>query len=93
MAKLDAAHQCLVDGGLPEQDVVGVERKIVSGEAATRGGIPLRIGVDEQRTLLRDSERGSEIYGGSSLSDSAFLIGDGEDASHGGWLKGRREDA
>ena len=42
----------------------------------------LRIEVDEQDALLGERQRGGEVDGGGGFADAAFLIGDGEDASH-----------
>lgn len=80
MAELDVADEGLIDGGTANEDVVAVHGEVVAGDPATAGGIALRIGVDEQRALFSDGERGREVHGGGGLTDSTFLIGDSEDS-------------
>ena len=55
-------------------------------DAATHGGVALRIDVDEQHAAARRGERGREIHGGGRLADAALLVRDRDDALHGGIL-------
>jgi hypothetical protein len=45
------------------------------------GCVGLRVKVDEQSFLFLQCESGSEIDGGGSFADAAFLIGNCDDAS------------
>ena len=52
-------------------------------KAAARSGVGLRVHVDEQGLLLGHGEAGRQVDGGGSLADSSFLIGYGDDPTHG----------
>lgn len=54
----------------------------VFGKADGGGGVGLGVAVDEEGGLIGSGETGSEIDGGGSLADSAFLIGHRDNASH-----------
>ena len=48
--------------------------------------VALGVDIDDQRALLGNSERRTEIDGRRRLADSALLVCDGNDARHGGRL-------
>jgi hypothetical protein len=50
--------------------------------ADTARRVALRVGVDEQRALLGDGERGGEIDRRRRLADAALLIGNRDDSGH-----------
>ena len=80
MTELDVTDEGLIDGRTADEDVVAVHRDSLAGYPAAAGGVALRIGIDEQRALLRHGERGGEVHSGGGLTDSTFLVGDSEDA-------------
>ena len=80
MAELDVADEGLIDGCTADEDVVAVHGEVIAGDPAAAGGVALGVGIDEQRALLCDGERGSEVHSGGRLTDSTFLVGDSEDA-------------
>jgi hypothetical protein len=51
-------------------------------EAEAAGEICLGVEVNEQDALIGEGEGCREIDGGSGFSDSALLVGDGDDATH-----------
>ena len=77
---MDVADEGLIDGGAADEDVVAVHGEVIAGNPAAAGGVALRIGIDEQRALLRNGERSGEVHSGGGLTNSTFLIGDSEDA-------------
>ena len=73
-------------GGRPSTSaVVEGELELVLGDADAAGGVPLGVGIEEQRPPLGDGERGGEVDGGRGLADAALLVGDGDDMGH-EWL-------
>ena len=54
----------------------GILRKTDSG-----GGIALGIAIDQKRSLLRESQRSSEVNRGGRLADPALLIGNCDDTA------------
>ena len=50
----------------------------VFGNAESRGGVSLRIGVDDEDLEIVGRERSGEVYGGGGFSDAAFLVSDRE---------------
>jgi hypothetical protein len=67
---------------LIDEQLVQIFLNLVSIEAQTAGGIPLRITVYQESAPLSHGERGRQVYGGCGLSNSAFLIGNGNDPGH-----------
>src|SRR5262245_24319931 len=67
----------LRQGFLPDECVVDgvLERARVETDAAR--SIRLRIEIEEQRRLLGGRETRGEVHRSRGLSDSAFLVGDG----------------
>ena len=51
-----------------------------SSDAA--GQVALGIDVNEQHSLSAEGEGRGEVDGGGGLTDSAFLVRDGDDSSH-----------
>jgi len=43
-------------------------------ETQRRGGIGLRVNVDEQRALSARCQEGTDIHGGGGFAHAAFLI-------------------
>jgi hypothetical protein len=66
------------------QDVVGGNFAAFPVDSKARGGIALRIEIDDEHSFSDRGERGSEIDGGRGLADPAFLIGKHEYAHGGG---------
>ena len=56
---------------------------LVLVHARRHGGVALRIEVDQQHLALGSRQGRSEVDGGSGLANSAFLVGDSDDAGHG----------
>ena len=57
------------------QDIVGGNLAAFAGNSKARGGVALRIEIDDEHTLADRGERGSEIDGGGGFANPAFLIG------------------
>jgi hypothetical protein len=55
-----------------------VEMRRAGGCAEAARRIALRIGVDEQHTLLERPQRRGKVDRGRRLADAALLVGDGE---------------
>ncbi len=68
--------------GLAQQHVADRFLDLALVDAAAHGGIALRVEVDQQHALGRLRERGGQVDRGGGLADSAFLVGDSDDASH-----------
>jgi hypothetical protein len=49
-------------------------------DSQARGGVRLRIDIDEQHAPSQLGERGADADGGGGLADPALLISNGEDA-------------
>ena len=73
--RLDA----VLERHLVHDDVVhrGLEPAVVDAE--TRGGVALRVEVDDQRAVAQLGQAGTEVDGGGGLADAALLVGDGDD--------------
>jgi hypothetical protein len=69
---------------LSAQDIVGGNFAAGAVDSKARGGIALRIEIDDEHFFSDRGERGSEIDGGRGLADPAFLIGKHEYAHGGG---------
>ena len=70
---------------LPLADEDFVERVVlfrVGIEVQARGRVGLRVGVDDERFVFQDRQRGGQVDGGGRLSDAPFLVGDSDDLSH-----------
>jgi len=66
-------------GGGADQPVVDVPIEAFHVDPVGRGGVRLRVEVDEQDLPFGRGERRREVDGGGRLSDSALLIRDCED--------------
>lgn len=64
-----------IEGLLAQHDVVHVSLKGRRIETEPCRGIGLRVQVYDERLLSQECERGAQIYGGRSLSDTTLLIG------------------
>ena len=69
---------CGVDG---VSDICLVNNTFIQGAfyfldiyAQTTGCVGLRVCVDNQHTFFQGGQRGAEIHGGGSLTDTAFLV-------------------
>ena len=69
--------------GLPEQHFAGAALQLHLVDAATHGGVALRIQVDEEYPALGGGERCREIDRSGGLADAALLVRDGDDPFHG----------
>ena len=49
-------------------------------DAEGRGGVALRVDIDDQDVQSGGSQRGSDVDRGGGLADAALLVGDREDA-------------
>jgi len=67
-----------------QQQVAGGSGDLALVHAAAHGGVALRVQVDQQHALGRGSQCGGQVHGRGGLADAAFLVGDGDDASHAG---------
>ena len=82
---MDAAPHDVEQLAAIHHDFIDREAQPVALEAYAAGRVGLRVGIQQQRALLRGGERRGEVDGGSGLSDATFLIGDSDDAAgHGG---------
>ena len=77
------SDKTVVDVGLPEEAFVGTFFKGIGVNAETRGGIGLRVGIDEEHLVLHYSESGTEVNGGGGFTHPAFLIGNRDGFTHG----------
>jgi hypothetical protein len=57
-----------------DQNIVKGLRELARGESHSARGIPLRITIYKQNTLLGRSETRGQVNGGCGLPDSAFLV-------------------
>jgi hypothetical protein len=64
-----------------EEDVIEAGMGRVFGDAEASGGVALGVGVDDQDAEVVGREGSGQIDGGSGLSNSAFLISDGENSA------------
>ena len=84
--------RCVELGGLEELGGIGVahEELIGSGalgvfdQAEAGGGVGLGVAIDEEGWDAAGGEAGGEVDAGGGLSDSALLVGDGNDPRHSG---------
>jgi len=93
VTEVDMSDDRISEGTLADQYIVGGLPDVCACETAAAGGIALGISVDEERALFSDGKRGGEVDGRRGLTDAALLIGDCENAGHGGvqGFVGRRE--
>ncbi len=82
MVELDLSQDRIGQSALADNRVVYRAADALAGDAHAARRVPLRIAVDEQRPLLRDRKARGEVYGGGRFTDSALLIGNGNDAAH-----------
>ena len=75
-------HQRFHGGAIAQHHLATGARLRVLVDAASHGGIALRIEVDQQHAPFGRRQRGSKIDGGRGLSDAAFLICDCDDPLH-----------
>ena len=68
---------------LAHDDLVGAVAVGIAEEAETAGGVGLGVAIDQQRARAEGGERRRQVDGGRGLADSALLVGDCDDASHG----------
>ena len=67
------------------------------GQVERTGGIGLRVEVEDQHALAEFGETGTEVDRGGGFSDSALLVGDGDNSHFGtrskgkGWQTGRND--
>ena len=82
-----------------DQQVVGRGHSPVVGHVHRRGGVALRVEVDDQDALAELGQRGRHVDGRRGLADPALLVGDDHDAgplrpaqrrSHPGTLAGQQ---
>ena len=74
LLKLDARLTGGSKIGVSDEDIVESERYIFLLKADAAGSVPLRIGVDKERSLLGGSKARREINRGRRFSDSTLLI-------------------
>jgi hypothetical protein len=77
-------------GDVAEEDVVEAGVVGVFGDSKTCGGIALRVGIDDEDAEVIGGEGGSQIDGGCGFSDSAFLVGYGENSAQAAIVTWRR---
>ncbi len=70
-----------------DQHVIGRAVAVAAIDAETRGGVALRIEVDDQDALANCRERGAQIDRCGGLADATLLIGQRQDAWM-GWRSG-----
>src|SRR5690606_36855216 len=69
---------------LAEQQVTGGGRDLTLVHAAAHGRVALRVKIDQQHALGSGGKGCSQVDSRGGLADAAFLVGDGDDASHAG---------
>jgi len=75
-------HQCLNGTAVSQQDIAAGAGLRMFVDAASHGGIALRIQVDEQDAALGRGQRRSQIHGGRGFAHTAFLVGHRNDPFH-----------
>ena len=74
--------QGLDGAAIAQQHIAAGARLRMLVDAASHGGIALRIQIDEQHAALGRRQRRGEIHRGRGLAHAAFLIGHCNDAFH-----------
>lgn len=84
---IKALHAGVADGVF---NFLSIDKNVVNGsqtrsllDSEAAGRISLGIGVDQEDFYIADSEGGSKIDGGGSLTYTAFLVGYCNDSAHG----------
>ena len=75
--RMMSARRAAVDDGVVER-----EADLVAPDPDSTRGVPLRIGIDEQRALFRHGERRGQVHRRRRLADAALLIGNRDDSGH-----------
>ena len=83
----------VADRRIAEEDVVQAGAFRIFGDAKAGGGIALRVGVDDQDLKVVGGKGGGQVDGGGGFSDSAFLVGNGEDSAQAAILARKRVGA
>jgi len=58
------------------QHIVGRAAAVTAIDSETRGGVALRIEINDEHLLADRRKRGAEVDRGCRLADTAFLVGD-----------------
>jgi len=74
-------NERIVDTRIAEQHAIGVGAQFAFFDTEARGGIALRVAIDNEHALPFKCERGTEIDGGRRFADAAFLIDQRDDTS------------
>ena len=79
--------------GFAEENLISGDRAVRAFHPQYRGGIALRVEVDDEDAFAFGGERCREVDGGGGFADAAFLVGNGEDlCAHVfaavGWING-----
>jgi len=82
VAELNTATDHIIERRRSDENVIDGLLNTLTRESESTRGVALRVGVDEQSSLLGDSETCGEIDGRGCLPYPAFLIGDRYDFSH-----------
>ena len=71
---------CFCRRAFLRQQGIGAVGAVVAAESEAGGGVALRVEIDEQDGLAGGAEGGGEVDAGCGFADSAFLVGNGQDA-------------
>ena len=74
MGELDGAKDYLIEWDLSDEGVVDRSGKVLDFDSDAAGCIPLRVAIDQQRSLLCDCQACCEVDGGGGLTDATLLI-------------------
>jgi hypothetical protein len=72
----------ILERSASDEDIVDRRLDLLASDADPTRGISLRVRIDEQRPLFRNSERGSKIDGGGRFPHPALLIGNSDYTGH-----------
>ena len=75
-------NDAVVDVGLTEEALIGAFLQLVGIDAQPRGGVGLRVSIDQKDLILHHRQGGTEIDGSGGLAHPTLLIGDRDYLAH-----------
>ena len=70
-------------GGVAHQDIVDGVAVVVALQTEAGGGVCLRVAVDQEDVEAFKSEAGGQVDGSGGFANSALLVDNAENLSHG----------
>jgi hypothetical protein len=82
MLEVNVMNRRVFDRAVPDQNVVDSRTNLIRLDPDTACRIPLRVAIDEERSLLCGCEACGEVDGGRRFSNTALLVRNRYDTSH-----------